>query len=88
MESHQHEEADAMLCPTCGCPKTRWLRVETVAKQFGCSAKKVRRLLHQGELEGVRLGREWRVDHKSLDRLVRRHSLSGGLGDARPSSAG
>lgn len=67
-----------MICKLCGCPNTKWLRVCTVADRFECSTKKVRRLILSGQLEGVRLGREWRVDHKSLDRLVREWSLAGG----------
>ena len=59
-----------MACPICGCPDVRWVRVSTVAQQFGCSEKKVRRMIKKGELEGVQFGREWRVDHRSLDRLV------------------
>ena len=70
-----------MRCETCGCPEGRWLRVRTVAQHFGCDPKKVRRLIHMGELEALRFGREWRVDHASLDRLVRRHSLAGELED-------
>ena len=63
-----------MDCKICGCPDARWLRVRTVARQFRCSAKKVRRLILRGELEGLRLGGEWRVDHLSLDRFVQQHS--------------
>ena len=70
-----------MNCKLCGCPKVRWLRVTTVARQFGCTSRKVRRLLANGTLEGVRLGREWRVDHECVDRLVERYSLEG-EGDA------
>jgi len=75
-----------MGCPICGCPQVRWLRISTVARHFGCSAKKVRRLLKEGALEGVRLGREWRVDHNSLDRLVRQYSLEEGLPPSVPPS--
>ena len=60
-----------MPCPVCGCPTVRWLRVLMVAEKFDCSEKKVRRMMKHGELEGVRFGGEWRVDHRSLDRLVR-----------------
>ena len=44
-----------MRCETCGCPTARWLRVSTVAEQFDLDPKKVRRLIHSGELEAVRL---------------------------------
>jgi excisionase family DNA binding protein len=49
----------------------KWLRVTTVARQFGCTSKRIRRMLKCGELDGIRLGNEWRVDHRSVDRLVR-----------------
>ena len=61
--------------------------METVARQFGCTAKKVRRMIHSGELEGMRLGREWRVDHASVDRLVQRYSLAGPPEEADPDPA-
>jgi len=66
-----------MICKVCGCPDVKWLRVRVVADRFECSGKKVRRLLLSGRLEGMRLGREWRVLHESLDRLVREWSLEG-----------
>ncbi|MCD6415670.1 MAG: helix-turn-helix domain-containing protein [Planctomycetes bacterium] len=64
-----------MPCETCGCPSARWLRVDTVARQFNCSPKHIRRLLKRGELSGMRVGRAWRVDHEALDDYVLRHSL-------------
>ncbi len=70
-----------MPCEICGCPNVKWLRVSTVARHFACSTKKVRRLIKSGCLLGVRLGREWRVDHASVDRLVQECSL---VGDPRP----
>ena len=68
------KDSPACPCEVCGCPRQRWLRVNTVAKQFGCSAKKVRRLVKCGALDGVLLGGEWRIDHQSLDEYVRRDS--------------
>ena len=64
-----------MACRICGCPEERWLRVSTVAEQFGCDPKSVRRLIKKGEIDGVRFGWEWRVDHESLDQYVRRDSV-------------
>jgi len=64
-----------MACPICGCPEVRWLRVSTVARQFGCDPKRVRRLIKRGDIDGVRFGRQWRVDHESLDEYVRRDSV-------------
>ena len=64
-----------MMCPTCGCPRTKWLRVGTVARQFGCAPKTVVRMIKRGEIDGVLFGRGWRVDHRSLDDYVRRSPL-------------
>lgn len=65
-----------MDCDVCGCPKVRWLVVRTVARQFKCSEKKVRRLIACGQLEAIKIVHEWRVDHESLDAFVSSHSLS------------
>jgi len=62
-------------CPVCGCPPARWLRVRTVARQFNASDKRVRRLIKSGELDAVRFGGHWRIDHESLDAYVRRDSV-------------
>jgi excisionase family DNA binding protein len=60
-----------MPCEICGCPDAKWLRVSTVAQNFKMSTKKVRRLIKRGEIEAVRFGGEWRIDHDFLDRYVR-----------------
>jgi excisionase family DNA binding protein len=67
-----------MACKICGCPEVRWLRVGTVAEQFKCSRKLVRRLLKAGQIEGVLFGGEWRIDHQSLDDYVLKDSLRSG----------
>jgi len=64
-----------MQCKICGCPDLRWLRVGTVARSFKVTPKVVRRLIKKGEIEGVRFGGEWRVDHQSLDDYVRKDSV-------------
>ncbi len=64
-----------MPCRICGCPEVRWLTVATVARQFKCSRKLVRRLIKTGEIEGVMFGGIWRVDHASLDDYVRKDSV-------------
>ena len=64
-----------MACKICGCPEVRWLRVSTVAQQFKCSPKRVRRLIKRGQIDGVRFGAHWRVDHQSLDEYVRKDSV-------------
>jgi len=64
-----------MRCEICGCMKRRWLRVSTVARQFGVTDKRVRRMIKEGEVNGVRFGGQWRVDHESLDEYVCRDSV-------------
>jgi excisionase family DNA binding protein len=64
-----------MRCEICGCTQRRWLRVTTVARQFGASDKRVRRMIKEGTLSGVRFGGQWRVDHESLDEYVCRDSV-------------
>jgi len=64
-----------MPCEVCGCPEVRWLRVTTVAEQFKCNTKLVRRLMREGKLDGLRFGFGWRVDHQSLDEYVRKVSV-------------
>jgi excisionase family DNA binding protein len=64
-----------MPCEVCGCPEIRWLRTVTVAVQLECSPRTVRRMIQRGEVDGVRFGGEWRVDHESLDDYVSRDSV-------------
>lgn len=60
-------------CSTCGCPKSRWLRPETVAKALAISPRHVRNLLADGSLRGIRVGKRcWRVDHCSVHALFAR----------------
>ncbi|MFO7955886.1 MAG: helix-turn-helix domain-containing protein [Candidatus Brocadiia bacterium] len=73
-----------MACEICGCPEERWLRVSTVARQFRCSTKRVRRLIKRGEIDGVLFGGEWRVDHRSLDDYVRKDSVRFSVPGAAP----
>ena len=73
-----------MACEICGCPEVRWLRTATVAAQLECNPRTVRRMILRGEVDGVRFGGEWRVDHESLDNYVSkdsvRFSVRGGAG--------
>lgn len=75
-----------MRCTVCGCPAVRWLRVSTVARQFNCTSKRLRRLIKQGEIDAVRLGGRWRIDHESLDDYVRRDSVRFSAPDGERSS--
>ena len=64
-----------MRCKICGCTKRRWLRVTAVARQFGATEKRVRRMIKEGELNAVRFGGQWRVDHEALDEYICRDSV-------------
>jgi excisionase family DNA binding protein len=66
-----------MTCPTCGCPSTSWLRVSTVARQFGCTPRTVLRMIERGDIDAVPFGRGWRVDHRSLDDFLRQGTVRG-----------
>ncbi len=48
------------------------LTIREVADQLGLAPKTVRKLIHGGQLRGVRLGRQWRVDEDELDLFVKR----------------
>jgi excisionase family DNA binding protein len=50
------------------------LSLEEVAYRLGVSVQTVRRLIENGELKGVRVGRQWRVRQEDLDDYVRRMS--------------
>lgn len=61
-----------MICPVCGCPKQRkWLRVQTIARVLGCCPRTIRRMIQRGELDACKVGRDWRVEHWSLDAHIR-----------------
>lgn len=42
---------------------------ETLAERWGCSAEKVRRMYHGGELAGFRLGKLIRIPAAEVDRI-------------------
>ena len=72
-----------MRCAICGCPNVKWLRVRKVAAQLECSPRTVRRLIQSNKVVGIRVRREWRVEHSSLHRLVRRQTAGEGKAKAR-----
>ena len=65
-----------MKCATCGCPRTKWLRVVTVAREFGCTPRTIVRMIRKGEIDGVLFGGSWRVEHDSLDEYLCRQNPS------------
>jgi excisionase family DNA binding protein len=51
------------------------LTVREVADQLSLAPKTVRRLILSGQLRGVKLGREYRVDQDELDVFVQRRTI-------------
>ncbi|MDT8370210.1 MAG: helix-turn-helix domain-containing protein [Longimicrobiales bacterium] len=44
------------------------------AHQLGYTVQHVRRLIRQGSLEGQKLGRDWVVDERSVERMLARRA--------------
>jgi excisionase family DNA binding protein len=51
------------------------LTIRDAAAQLGFAPKTVRRFIHSGQLHGVRIGREWRVDQDELNLFVKRRTV-------------
>jgi len=67
--------SDALdACPICKfVPRSQaWIRTPAVAAHLGCSVKQIERMVAAGELRGIRLTRQLRIAHESLDEYVRR----------------
>jgi excisionase family DNA binding protein len=47
------------------------LSITEAARQLGVSDQVVRLALHRGQLDGFRIGRNWRIDPDSVDRVKR-----------------
>lgn len=71
---NETENHKSQLCSLCGCPPLVCLRVEQVAEVFAVAPMTVRRLIYSGAISARRIGRDWRIDHASLDAYVQRHS--------------
>ncbi len=50
-----------------------------VAKVLSTSERKVGDLLRSGQLVGVKVGREWRVDKADLDEYIKKNKTKGSL---------
>jgi excisionase family DNA binding protein len=48
------------------------LTILEVAAELGLASKTIRALIKRGELRGVRIGHEWRVDRDDLDLFLKR----------------
>jgi len=49
--------------------------VRDVADRMGVHPETIRRLIHEGRLRAVRVGRALRIDHASLEELVARQRV-------------
>ena len=49
--------------------------VEEVADMLKCDVETVRRWLREGQLQGVKLGRAWRVQKKDLDQFIKEREV-------------
>lgn len=49
------------------------MTVEEVAKKLRVDPRTVYRMIEQGMLQAIRVGRLWRIPQESLDRLLRRN---------------
>jgi len=61
------------LCSTCGAPEGPWLTTSEAAKAIGCSLQTIRNLIGRGELEAIRLVRQFRVRHESVHAYLACH---------------
>jgi excisionase family DNA binding protein len=50
------------------------LELLQVAAELGMAPKTIRALIKRGEIRGVRLGRQWRIDSDELALLIRRRT--------------
>lgn len=46
------------------------LTVDEVAEQLRLTPTVTRRWLQQGKLPGLKIGREWRIDEKDLEKFI------------------
>ena len=49
----------------------RFVRVAEVARELRVSGETIRQLIYRGELNAVRVGRQWRVTDASVRELIR-----------------
>ena len=50
------------------------LKIETAARRLEVSARTIRRLVHGGQLVGLKIGSALRVQEQSLERFIRKQS--------------
>lgn len=48
----------------------RWITIEEAGKALTMKPEAVRRLILSGEIYGVKVGKEWRVDINTIDTLL------------------
>ena len=62
-------------CPLCGWPEGQpWLTVDQVARSLAVTPRKVREMVAEGAFEQtMKVKREWRIHHESLDCYIESH---------------
>lgn len=48
----------------------RWITIEKAGEALSMKSETVRRLILSGEIYGVKIGKEWRVDLESIEALL------------------
>lgn len=48
------------------------MNTKEAANRLGLTVQRIRQLIHQGDLRATKVGRDWIISEKDLDRLTRR----------------
>jgi excisionase family DNA binding protein len=57
-------------------PNVTWMKVKEVAAYLRISKMTVIRRIHEGTLPATRIGREFRIDQRDIEQLVKEGKLS------------
>lgn len=49
---------------------TKYLKPSDLAKEYGVVPQSIHRLIERGEIKGIRIGSQWRIDAASWDRYI------------------
>lgn len=49
---------------------SKYLKPTDLAREYGVVAQSIHRLIERGEIKGVRIGSQWRIDAESWDRYI------------------
>lgn len=48
----------------------KYLKPTDLAKEYGVVAQSIHRLIERGEIKGVRIGSQWRIEAESWNRYI------------------